>query len=108
MRLGPQAITIIYIASFVLLYIILRRLQNYIDSYENIYSFERYINDCCNMDAYNVTFLKSPSECCAWVISCKSIQIGEELFVDYGNWYWIKKNPTKLSSSLIAKRKANV
>ena len=42
-------------------------------------------------------FLKSPIEGCAWVIATKDIQQDEEIFVDYGKWYWAMLKPTKLS-----------
>ena len=60
----------------------------YIDSLNCPLSLARYINDCRTPTGYNVTFLKSPSEFCAWVISTRDIAAGEELFVDYGRWYW--------------------
>ena len=42
-------------------------------------------------------FLKSPIEGCAWVIATKDIQQDEEIFVNYGKWYWAMMKPTKLT-----------
>ena len=56
----------------------------------------RYINDCRNVNCYNVTFLKSPGEQCAWVISTRDIHRDEEIYVDYGRWYWVGKKPKRL------------
>jgi SET domain-containing protein len=60
----------------------------YIDANYSKYSLARYINDCRNIQGYNVMFLKCKIEACAWVISLRDISVGEELFVDYGKWYW--------------------
>jgi len=65
----------------------------YIDSMRSHMCLARYINDCKNAAGYNVFFLKSKIERCAWVISLRDIRKGEELFVDYGRWYWL--GPTK-------------
>ena len=66
----------------------------------------RYINDCRNKDGYNVTFLKSPEDCCAWVIATKDIICGEELFVDYGRLYWLSIKAQVLSIAAIKRRRA--
>jgi hypothetical protein len=41
-------------------------------------------------------FLKSAVERCAWVISTRDIEPGEEVYVDYGRWYWVGKSPKRL------------
>ena len=56
----------------------------------------RYINDCRNQNLYNVRFLKSPAENCAYVIVNRDIDQDEEFYVDYGKWYWFGKSPKKL------------
>jgi SET domain-containing protein len=43
-----------------------------------------------------VKFDKRPEEQCALVIALRDIEKGEELFVDYGRWYWLKKKPSRL------------
>ena len=51
----------------------------------------RYINDCINPAGINVRFDKMPLATpypCANVVAIRDIEIGEELFVDYGKWYW--------------------
>ena len=83
----------------------------YIDSIDSKFSLARYINDCRTKTGYNVMFLKSRCESCAWVISTRDINKGEELFVDYGRWYWagasVKPNPlsffshTKFKNALV-------
>ena len=57
----------------------------------------RYINDCRNPAGYNVFFDKRPEENCAHVRALRDIMVGEELFADYGRWYWLSLNPTRLS-----------
>ena len=51
----------------------------------------RYINDCINPAGFNVKFVKQPiaqPHPCAVVVALRDIAAGEELFVDYGKWYW--------------------
>jgi len=50
---------------------------------------------------YNSFFFKSPLENCAWVISLRDIIPNEEIFADYGRWYWIGKTPSKLSTQFL-------
>eukprot|EP00611_Tribonema_gayanum_P011116 TRINITY_DN21267_c0_g1_i1.p1 TRINITY_DN21267_c0_g1~~TRINITY_DN21267_c0_g1_i1.p1 ORF type:complete len:162 (-),score=24.34 TRINITY_DN21267_c0_g1_i1:361-798(-) len=59
----------------------------------------RYINDCRNPAGFNVTFDKQPgaSPPHAVVVALRDIDAGEELFVDYGRWYWAALNPQRLS-----------
>eukprot|EP01041_Mallomonas_annulata_P004406 gene4406-8766_t len=75
--------------------------QCYIDSKDSFLSLPRFINDCRNKNGYNVTFLKSINEKCAWVISLRDIERNEEFFVDYGRWYWLLKKPAMLSTANI-------
>lgn len=71
-------------------------MQCYVDAKDDHKILARFINDCRNPNLYNVFFLKSPDDQCAYVISTRDIQKGEEIFVDYGRWYWIGKNPKRL------------
>jgi uncharacterized protein len=50
----------------------------------------RYINDCRNPRLYNVVFDKYPERGLADVRALRDIAVGEELYVDYGRWYWLK------------------
>jgi hypothetical protein len=56
----------------------------------------RYINDCRNANCYNVAFLKSPDERCAWVLTTRALRPHEEVYADYGRWYWAGKKPKRL------------
>lgn len=62
--------------------------QLYIDAKDSPFCLARYINDCRNPAGYNVKFLKDPQAKCAWVIALRDICVNEEIFVDYGKWYW--------------------
>jgi SET domain-containing protein len=72
--------------------------QCYIDAKDSFEVSARYINDCRNGNLYNVWFLKSPRERCAFVITTRDIEASEEIFVDYGRWYWVGKSPKRLLS----------
>lgn len=43
-------------------------------------------------------FDKRPEDKCAYVRAMKDILPGEEIFVDYGKWYWLKKAPVRFVS----------
>ena len=62
--------------------------QIYIDAKDSPFCLARYINDCRNPAGYNVKFLKDAKARCAWVIALRDIEVNEEIFVDYGKWYW--------------------
>lgn len=74
--------------------------QKYIDARDCIHVFARYINDCINGTGHNVIFDKRPDENLAFVIAKRDIFPDEEIFVDYGKWYWFGSQikPRKLSS----------
>lgn len=74
--------------------------QCYIDAKGSPFSLPRYINDCRNSELYNVKFVKEPENIRALVVAIRDIESGEELFVDYGKWYWIgsREKPIRLSS----------
>jgi hypothetical protein len=55
--------------------------QCYVDSRETWTCYPRFINDCRNRDLYNVEFIKSPKEKCAWVKALRDIEQGEEIYV---------------------------
>ncbi|CAM9487592.1 unnamed protein product [Choristocarpus tenellus] len=59
----------------------------------------RLINDCRNRNLYNVEFQKMPEERKALVIATRCIEAGEELFADYGRWYWISLKPVILDNN---------
>ena len=69
----------------------------YVDSLYCPHSLARFINDCRTPSGHNVMFIKSAAEGCAWVIATRDIQKDEEIFVDYGRWYWALLKPTTLS-----------
>jgi SET domain-containing protein len=58
--------------------------------------FARYINDCISPQFWNVRFDKRPAEKCAFVVAIQDIFPGDEIFVDYGRWYWAGKKPSKI------------
>ena len=81
--------------------------QCYVDAQPCPLIFARYINDCINPAGYNVRFEKHPEMQCAHVVALRDIHPGEEIFVDYGKWYWASavSKPFRLSfSALIAHR----
>ena len=63
--------------------------QVYIDAQRIFYVLPRYINDSRPKRRYNVYFDKLPHQTKAHVITLRSIQPFEELYVDYGPWYWL-------------------
>jgi len=79
--------------------------QVYVDAKHSPYCLARYINDCRNPAGYNATFIKDPRLQCAWVTALRDIAVGEEIFVDYGKWYWLSLSPSKLTFSQLNKFK---
>ena len=75
----------------------------YVDAKASPECLARYINDCRNPLGYNVTFVKKPEEHCADIIATRDISVGEELFADYGKWYWIGMSPNRLSLAQLLK-----
>ncbi|CAJ1372424.1 unnamed protein product [Effrenium voratum] len=71
--------------------------QEYIDAREDIEVLARFINDCRNPAVHNVRFEKRPGEGRALVVAARPIRAGEELFVDYGKWYWASLRPNRIS-----------
>ena len=49
----------------------------------------RYINDCRHPGHYNVRFDKRPQEGWADVVATTDVEKGDELFANYGRWYWL-------------------
>tara|TARA_A100001015_G_scaffold315500_1_gene427456 strand:+ start:456 stop:1655 length:1200 start_codon:yes stop_codon:yes gene_type:complete len=74
--------------------------QRYINARDFHGVAARYINDCRNSALYNVEFRKIPEQWKAEVIALRDITAGEELFVDYGRWYWLKVPYKRLSPTL--------
>ena len=72
--------------------------QTYVDAKDDQTIAARYINDCRNKRLYNVVFNKLETEKRADVIALRDIEEDEELFVDYGKWYWLFKSPSKLET----------
>ena len=66
-----------------------------------LFNLIRYINDCINPAGYNAVFQKQPELGMAYVVALRDIEVGEEIFVDYGKWYWAKLKPTRLPLSKI-------
>lgn len=65
----------------------------YVDALHCPHVLARYINDCRGrLGGYNVTFEKRPREEKALVVALRDINAGEELFVDYGRFYWLAYN----------------
>ena len=62
--------------------------QKYVDALSHKNVLARYINDCRNSNLYNVKFVKLPNENKAKVITTRAIFPDEEIFVNYGKWYW--------------------
>ena len=62
--------------------------QCYIDASQSPHCIARYINDCKSTSGYNVRFEKSLNEKCAWVVAIRDIEPNEELFANYGKFYW--------------------
>lgn len=72
-------------------------IQCYIDSNDHLNCLARYINDCRNALCYNVRFDKKMEDEIAQVIAIRDIEENEELYVDYGKWYWLSLEPSKLT-----------
>jgi hypothetical protein len=70
--------------------------QFFSNIFSNSIERSRYINDCIVPTGWNVRFDKHPEEKCAYVIALRDIELDEELFVDYGRWYWAGKKPIRL------------
>ena len=62
--------------------------QKYVDALSHTDVLARYINDCRNSNLYNVKFVKLPNQSKAKVVTTRPIYPDEEIFVDYGKWYW--------------------
>lgn len=69
----------------------------YVDARESPLCLARYINDCRNPLGYNVVFHKKPADRSADVVALRDIDLGEELFADYGKWYWSGLAPSRLT-----------
>ena len=70
--------------------------QVYVDPCEDATVLGRYINDPRNRLLQNVVFDKRPDEQCAYINAKRDIAAGEEIFADYGRWYWLRKSSTRL------------
>jgi hypothetical protein len=54
----------------------------------------RYINDPCHAGTVNVKFVPEIKQQRIAVVAFKFLNIGQELFVDYGDAYWSQQEPT--------------
>eukprot|EP00928_Gymnodinium_smaydae_P076761 TRINITY_DN59830_c0_g1_i1.p1 TRINITY_DN59830_c0_g1~~TRINITY_DN59830_c0_g1_i1.p1 ORF type:complete len:225 (-),score=18.18 TRINITY_DN59830_c0_g1_i1:343-1017(-) len=77
--------------------------QLYVDAHDCMHVLARYINDCRNPAIYNVVFDKQLDAGYALVVSTRNIRAGEELFVDYGKWYWASSTPRRILPSHAAR-----
>jgi SET domain-containing protein len=62
--------------------------QCLVDAREHMDVLARYMNDHRHPLLYNVDLVKQPHRERALVRAVRPISAGEELFVDYGPWYW--------------------
>lgn len=60
----------------------------FVDPSTNANIKARYINDCLEPHRYNVAFVPDPPRERAAVVTLRTIQPGEELYVSYGQAYW--------------------
>lgn len=70
--------------------------QCYVNAARNRLWLARYINDCRDSTLYNVEFVKYPALRKAVVVALRDIDPGEELYVNYGRWYWLGLCPERL------------
>jgi len=82
--------------------------QTYVDSRLSPFCSARHINDCRNPAGYNVRFDKRPMQGCALVVATRHIGAGEELFVDYGKWYWNGPPSSRMTFGQLRTRRAAV
>jgi SET domain-containing protein len=68
----------------------------YVDARNDKSVLARFINDCRDQKGYNVRFVKLPGERCALIEAIRNIEPGEELYVNYGRFYWFGKCPSRL------------
>ncbi len=48
-----------------------------------------------------MVFQKCPEDKCARVVALRDIAVGEEIFADYGKWYWASLKPSRMSTSAL-------
>jgi hypothetical protein len=60
----------------------------YVDHSTNVSSKARFINDCLQEGLYNVKFVRDERTERAAVVTLREIEVGEELYVSYGQAYW--------------------
>lgn len=71
--------------------------QVYVDAGPRLEVAARYINDCRNPLLFNVAFDKRPDQQCALVVATRDLDEGEEIFANYGKFYWVPgSSPTRL------------
>eukprot|EP01029_Cantina_marsupialis_P005726 TRINITY_DN16237_c0_g1_i1.p1 TRINITY_DN16237_c0_g1~~TRINITY_DN16237_c0_g1_i1.p1 ORF type:complete len:563 (-),score=128.44 TRINITY_DN16237_c0_g1_i1:448-2136(-) len=71
--------------------------ETYVDAREDESVFARFINDPRNSLLHNAEFKKKPESGIAEVIATRDIRKGEEIFVNYGKWYWAMSKVPKFS-----------
>ena len=65
-----------------------RRSEDFFVNPTNLQIKARYINDCLDPTRHNVTFVLDPTHDRAAVVTLRDIDVGEELYVSYGQAYW--------------------
>jgi SET domain len=70
------------------------KVEFYVDHSTNLNSKARFINDCLQEDSYNVKFVLDERTERAQVVTLREIEIGEELYVSYGQAYWDSQEAT--------------
>lgn len=73
--------------------------QVYVDTKNHLHCLARFINDCVNPAGHNVKFVKLPDKLKAEVVATRDIYPGEEVYVDYGKWYWLGSKMSAISQN---------
>ncbi|EQC28509.1 hypothetical protein SDRG_13837 [Saprolegnia diclina VS20] len=72
----------------------------YVDARSRPNVAARYINDCRSRGVHNVVFEKDPALCQAIVRATRPIAVDDEIYVDYGTWYWLAYNMAHKASRI--------
>ena len=66
--------------------------QCYLNAKDMYHCFFRYMNDVRVTRDYNASFYKDMKRKQVNVIATRDLKANEEIYVDYGKWYWIAYN----------------